>query len=66
MLKVLDAVMELTEPDALDILEPKVDASLSLLPIWSRQIETSRKQTEDAIVALTTRFSAIVHGSTRR
>ena len=31
-----------------------------LLPIWSRQIETSRKQTEDAIVALTDRFSAIV------
>jgi methyl-accepting chemotaxis protein len=52
--------MELTEPDALDILEPKVDPSLSLLPIWSRQIETSRQQTEDAIVALTERFSAIV------
>jgi methyl-accepting chemotaxis protein len=31
-----------------------------LLPIWSRQIETSRQQTEDAIVALTDRFSAIV------
>ncbi|MFX8899349.1 hypothetical protein ABTN01_19840, partial [Acinetobacter baumannii] len=28
--------------------------------IWSRQIETSRSQTEEAIVALTERFSAIV------
>lgn len=35
-------------------------AHLSLLPIWSRQIETSRTQTEQAIVALTERFSAIV------
>jgi methyl-accepting chemotaxis protein len=33
---------------------------LGLLPIWSRQIETSRRQTEDAIVALTERFSNIV------
>lgn len=33
---------------------------LSLLPIWSRQIETSRSQTEQAIVALTERFSTIV------
>jgi len=32
----------------------------SLLPIWSRQIETSRDQTEKAIVALSERFSAIV------
>jgi methyl-accepting chemotaxis protein len=40
--------------------EPAPDAAVTLLPIWSRQIETSRKQTEDAIVALSERFSAIV------
>jgi len=43
---------------------PSVSAStagyLSLLPIWSRQIETSRSQTEHAIVKLTERFSEIV------
>ena len=56
-------VMELTEPNVVDILETTAapaDGVFSLLPIWSRQIETSRKQTEDAIVALTARFSAIV------
>jgi methyl-accepting chemotaxis protein len=63
--------MELTEPTVLGILEPTtsteshtgespVAAGLNLLPIWSRQIETSRQQTEAAIVALTARFSAIV------
>src|SRR3954469_1669691 len=66
--------MELPEPDALDLLEtttsfesqngapqgPESDGVVSLLPIWSRQIETSRQQTEDAIVALTARFAAIV------
>src|SRR6185369_5796418 len=63
--------MEPTEPTVLDILEPAAgsesqsgeppaDGSLQLLPIWSRQIETSRQQTEEAIVALTARFSAIV------
>jgi len=36
------------------------DGIFGLLPIWSRHIETSRKQTEDAIVALTARFSGIV------
>jgi methyl-accepting chemotaxis protein len=61
------------EPDThdLDILESTANleplpashadaAHLALLPIWSRQIETSRSQTEEAIVALTERFSAIV------
>ena len=66
--------MELPEPDALDLLETTTsfesqnrapqrsesDGVVSLLPIWSRQIETSRQQTEDAIVALTARFAAIV------
>jgi methyl-accepting chemotaxis protein len=67
-------VMEPAEADALAILETTAnfepqnsitapspaDGVLGLLPIWSRQIETSRRQTEDAIVALTDRFSTIV------
>jgi methyl-accepting chemotaxis protein len=31
-----------------------------LLPIWAKQIETARRQTEEAIVALSARFAAIV------
>lgn len=56
-------VMEPAEADALALLETSPapsDGVLGLLPIWSRQIETSRRQTEDAIVALTERFSNIV------
>lgn len=57
--------MEPTDADSLALLESEVsetepDAAVTLLPIWSRQIETSRKQTEEAIVALSERFSAIV------
>ncbi len=55
--------MEPAEADALTLLETgsaPADGVLGLLPIWSRQIETSRRQTEDAIVALTDRFSTIV------
>lgn len=55
--------MEPAEADDLAILETgsaPADGVLGLLPIWSRQIETSRRQTEDAIVALTDRFSTIV------
>ncbi len=33
---------------------------LEAMPIWAKQIETSRQQTESAIVALTERFSGIV------
>jgi methyl-accepting chemotaxis protein len=40
--------------------QPAAAGSLSLLPIWSRQIETSRSQTEQAITALSARFAAIV------
>jgi len=32
-------------------------AALQALPIWARQIETARQQTEDAIVALSARFA---------
>jgi methyl-accepting chemotaxis protein len=34
--------------------------SAGLLPIWSRQIETARSQTEQAILSLTERFSGVV------
>ena len=33
---------------------------LEALPIWAKNVETARQQTEDAIVALTARFSGIV------
>jgi len=36
------------------------DSGRQLLTIWARQVETARSQTEAAIVALTTQFSAIV------
>jgi methyl-accepting chemotaxis protein len=55
--------MEPAEAHALTLLETgsaPADGVIGLLPIWSRQIETSRRQTEDAIVALTDRFSNIV------
>lgn len=66
--------MELSDPNVLHVLESadgsdsdsgaaqgsQVDGVYGLLPIWSRQVETSRKQTEDAIVALSERFSGIV------
>lgn len=31
-----------------------------VLPIWARQVETARVQTEDAVLALTARFAALV------
>lgn len=31
------------------------------LPIWAKQIETARRQTEEAIIALTSRFEGIVN-----
>lgn len=35
-------------------------AALQSVPIWARQVETARRQTEDAIVALTDRFAGTV------
>ncbi len=37
----------------------RIATLLEALPIWARQIETSRGQTEDAVVALSERFSGI-------
>ena len=36
-------------------------AALQSVPIWARQIDTARRQTEDAIVALTSRFAGTVN-----
>ena len=36
-------------------------AALQSVPIWARQIDTARRQTEDAIVALTARFAGTVN-----
>ena len=38
----------------------RISTLLEALPIWARQIETSRGQTEDAVVALSERFCGIV------
>lgn len=35
------------------------EVALEALPIWARQIETARQQTEDAIISLTARFDGI-------
>jgi methyl-accepting chemotaxis protein len=47
---------ETTDVDAADV----EDGNGQLLPIWAKQIETARQQTEEAIVALSRRFAAIV------
>jgi len=44
---------------------PAADSALNALciqtlPIWARQVETSRRQTEDAVSALTAQFSVLV------
>lgn len=39
--------------------ETRARICLEALPIWARQVETARRQTEEAIVALTQRFDGI-------
>ncbi|MEJ1964145.1 MAG: methyl-accepting chemotaxis protein [Gammaproteobacteria bacterium] len=46
-----------TAPDASEDASARSSAALQALPIWARQIETARRQTEDAIVALSARFA---------
>jgi methyl-accepting chemotaxis protein len=36
------------------------DLCLEALPIWNRHVETARRQTEEAVTALTDRFAALV------
>src|SRR5580658_10945028 len=49
------------ESELLEGPDPTIRMStlLEALPIWARQIETSRAQTEDAVVSLSERFSGI-------
>lgn len=44
--------------------DSRPQAVLQALPIWARNIETARSQTETATVALSERFSGIVNGLT--
>jgi methyl-accepting chemotaxis protein len=46
---------EVTDPDA-----ARQSAALQAVPIWARQVDTARQQTEDAIVNLTARFASTV------
>jgi methyl-accepting chemotaxis protein len=49
------------EPETTDVDAADLERGNSpLLPIWAKQIETARRQTEEAIVALSGRFAAIV------
>lgn len=47
--------------DMTDETATRDSAALQSVPIWARQIETARRQTEDAIVALTARFAGTVN-----
>jgi methyl-accepting chemotaxis protein len=48
-------------PDEADDAAARGSAALQALPIWARQIDTARRQTEDAIVALSERFAGTVN-----
>ena len=45
---------------ARDIALRQEEAYCKVLPIWSRQIETSRSQTEEAVMGLTEKFASLV------
>jgi methyl-accepting chemotaxis protein len=47
--------------DMTDETHARSSAALESVPIWARQVETARRQTEDAIVALTARFAGTVN-----
>jgi methyl-accepting chemotaxis protein len=47
--------------DTTDEMSARSSAALQSVPIWARQVETARRQTEDAIVALTARFAGTVN-----
>jgi methyl-accepting chemotaxis protein len=47
--------------DEADDVAARGSAALQSLPIWARQIDTARRQTEDAIVALSERFAGTVN-----
>src|SRR5262245_22035425 len=43
--------------DVTDENSARSSAALQSVPIWARQVETARRQTEEAIVALSARFA---------
>jgi methyl-accepting chemotaxis protein len=47
--------------DVTDETTARGSAALQSVPIWARQVETARRQTEEAIVALTARFAGTVN-----
>src|SRR5262245_40769205 len=47
--------------DMTDETSARSSAALQSVPIWARQVETARHQTEEAIVALTARFAGTVN-----
>jgi methyl-accepting chemotaxis protein len=47
--------------DVTDETSARSSAALQSVPIWARQVETARRQTEEAIVALTARFAGTVN-----
>jgi len=49
------------EGDATDETSALNSAALQSVPIWARQVDTARRQTEEAIVALTSRFAGTVN-----
>jgi methyl-accepting chemotaxis protein len=55
------ALLRSTAVDENDEMTARSSAALQSVPIWARQIETARSQTEDAIVALTARFAGTVN-----
>src|SRR5512147_74929 len=50
-----------SDVDMTDEMSARSSAALQSVPIWARQVETARRQTEDAIVALTARFAGTVN-----
>jgi methyl-accepting chemotaxis protein len=47
--------------DVTDETTARSTAALQSVPIWARQVDTARRQTEEAIVALTARFAGTVN-----
>jgi methyl-accepting chemotaxis protein len=54
------ASLRATAEDVPDNVAACHDAVLQSVPIWARQVETARRQTEEAIVALSSRFAGTV------
>jgi methyl-accepting chemotaxis protein len=50
-----------SDVDMTDPTTARGSAALQSVPIWARQVETARRQTEEAIVALTSRFAGTVN-----